>query len=787
MINNNINIEYRRYSWNKNNLAIIMPISRREEIEAKRQKLQALRKQRQDRESRDKLQQQQQQQFTSPTRSVSGVGAPTNKDNVNKLVDELLVTHSPKRLSQLSTDRNGFDTPSVESSFTSDEPELKGKKVEYVDIGIQTEPIMKSWRNNMGGNLRHVETITYDKAVQTLDFQIRKEQDLEIKRREWEQRVRNELEAEHLAREEQVSKNLKELQEKYENSQSFKNEKIRQAITELEDEDEQQESDMFSLRKFTDQIDAQEKLKDDAMKETKLKSFFSQSFKLINQVLAEDNYAEIDDNTNTDNTENSEKSVTVNKSLTTFKSEDSKVAIKQHRILYNGSFCAGRSVNSIDWASADEQFIVVAYSPKKEIFTAAVRSVNENTNDILDFGLDDDKSLIAIWDLNQHTNIPTHFFTASTEILSVIFNKKNPHIIYGGGYNGKLYMWDTRHNTKDPVATSSLNSGRGFRHLYPVYSLQHRFKTIAGDNESGMLVSASTDGTVCSWSPFSLQTPLTVPVHLKSPPGLLAKYDELAPLAVDIVNNDPKNGLLVACEDGRIYRVENWNTLIASGPSAQNSAVVDSKNIYEGHIKSPVTSIDCHPSSESKLGNLFLTCGFDWNIKLWKYSTAGSLDTTLTNRKIRKSTNSWLGSDNSDMFSDITGREFDTSSLVETIPPLLELNRDDSVMDVQWRPRASSQFMSVGGAGKLEYWDLLKDTVSPIIEAVPNNNLELSNDEADSNPKRHDGALTRLSFNYDGSMVVTGGTNGFLTIFIIDEECDLDSKTIDDRLVAMLF
>jgi dynein intermediate chain len=72
----------------------------------------------------------------------------------------------------------------------------------------------------------------------------------------------------------------------------------------------------------------------------------------------------------------------------------------------------------------------------------------------------------------------------------VAFSPVHPNLIFGGTYAGQVLMWDTRSNQL-PVLKTPLSAGG---HTYPIYSMQ-----FVGSHNASNLVTASTDGTVCTW------------------------------------------------------------------------------------------------------------------------------------------------------------------------------------------------------------------------------------------------------------------------------------------------
>lgn len=634
--------------------------SRREEIEAKRLKLQRLRQQRQERELREK-------------------GHLDNKllllltplsPQADKLIDELIGGSA-------DSSRQSIDT-SVERIFSrSDE------KAKYVTVGVQTDGngqgSVETAEEVERGKHRSVEM--YDKSVQTEDFQIQnketQERNDQRKLKELEREIRNEIE--------------QELKHKEELKQQLAEQRVGKYGVESDSDSEAE--DYFELRS--------KDLGEESGNATKLAGFFNRSFKLVNRALEEDGTNLLRDY-----------GVEVAEDAGTDTLEPTHLGLGLFKSIYNENFCDKRAINSLDWSGYHKELIVGAYSEKGRRSTG----INE-FHDTGNF----DQSSVLVWNINYNNNLPEYKFLATTEILSVLFNEENPCLIYGGGYNGKVFCWDTRVNQETP----SLTSGGEFCHTGAVYSLKHQ-REKKSSHDASVLISSSADGTLCSWSPYSLKSPIGRPIQLKAPGALLSRYDILTPtcIAYNI------SGALVGCEDGRVYKLRDWN--IYNPNVTEKSAAI--QNIFEGHKYSPITSIDYN--SHEDYHNLFLTSGFDWNIKLWRNDNAANDDID-----------------------------------VELIPPIAEIQRDDIVMDVKWRPNSISQFAAAGGSGELELYDFTVSTATPVVAAKPPRHTA-----EESLP------LFSIVFGDSGSLIATGGTDGYLNIFKIEDRGELDEEKM--KLIA---
>ena len=78
---------------------------------------------------------------------------------------------------------------------------------------------------------------------------------------------------------------------------------------------------------------------------------------------------------------------------------------------------------------------------------------------------------------------------------------------------------------------------------------------------------------------------------------------------------------------------------------------------------------------------------------------------------------------------------------------------DDYVYDTKWHPTNASLFASCGANGRLDIWDLNKDTEMPIT------NFDLGKN-----------VLNKIAWSADGKRIAVGDNNGKLSVMNIDKE-----------------
>lgn len=212
---------------------------------------------------------------------------------------------------------------------------------------------------------------------------------------------------------------------------------------------------------------------------------------------------------------------------------------------------------------------------------------------------------------------------------------------------------------------------------------------------------------------------------LTAPPP--SKTEDLSPLCMGFPAADPTS-FLVGTEEGTIYPCHRYER-------AGAGAGTDARLRYKGHT-APVTSLDFHPArGPIDFGDLFLSTGLDWLIKLWKSRPASSTSVAAPS---------------------ITGVSGSNGEIAE---PLLDLPCEDVVYDAKWSPSKPGVFSAVDGAGNVDVWDLAVDTEVPVARTSPEPN------------KLAQGAFAAKSLNKvawevkEGKRLAAGGAAGVLSVF----------------------
>ncbi|KAL8977194.1 MAG: hypothetical protein Q9205_006956, partial [Flavoplaca limonia] len=295
----------------------------------------------------------------------------------------------------------------------------------------------------------------------------------------------------------------------------------------------------------------------------------------------------------------------------------------------------------------------------------------------------DPAGLLQVWNLHLRSR-PEYTFHSTSDLLTAQFSPFHPLLLIGGTYSGQILLWDTRSRSALPSQKTPLTGAANGGHTHPVYSI-----TTVGTQNANNIISCSTDGVVCGWTADMLSKPQDYLILTAPPPS---KTEDLSPLCMGFPAADPTS-FLVGTEEGTIYPCHRYER-------AGAGAGTDTRLRYKGHT-APVTSLDFHPArGPIDFGDLFLSTGLDWSIKLWKSRPASSTSVAAPS---------------------ITGS---SSSHGEIAEPLLDLPREDVVYDAKWSPSKPGVFAAVDGAGNVEIWDLTVDAEVPVTRISPEVNKQ---------------------------------------------------------------
>jgi len=121
----------------------------------------------------------------------------------------------------------------------------------------------------------------------------------------------------------------------------------------------------------------------------------------------------------------------------------------------------------------------------------------------------------------------------------------------------------------------------------------------------------------------------------------------------------------------------------------QTSYSEQSMNCFYGHT-GPVYKVRCNPFWDEYENPIFLTCSYDWTVRVWAAKNSSSTEKLVCRHK------------------GLSKQEF----------PPIEEGEDQlkmQVNDICWSPKTSSVFASVAEDGRVEIWDLFRNNLGPMI------------------------------------------------------------------------
>ncbi|KAJ1801157.1 hypothetical protein LPJ59_000514 [Coemansia sp. RSA 2399] len=336
-----------------------------------------------------------------------------------------------------------------------------------------------------------------------------------------------------------------------------------------------------------------------------------------------------------------------------------------------------RSVMDLAWSGRFPELVAAAY--------------NRNP-----MAPNDPDGIVAIWNTHLRER-PEFVFYAPSDVLRVSFSEFNPNIIVGGAYSGQILLWDTRSKAHPVLKTPLTANG----HTHPVYSLK-----VVGSTNAHQLISASTDGLVCSWQLDMLAQPQEV-IELAHPAHL--RTDEVSVTCADFADNETA-AFIVGTAEGVAYQVNRYDR-------AGSKAGLNGFDAYRAHT-APINSLNFHPPSSSDFSDLFLTTSSDWTMRLWRARPAAKPASTVP--------------------SDIS--------------PLHSFDAfEDYVYDARWSPVHPSVFASVDGTGRLSLWNLNQDLELPVQTAASGR------------------SLNKLAWDRPGRQIAAGGVDGTVYIYDVGD------------------
>ncbi|KAG4088674.1 WD40 repeat-like protein [Neocallimastix lanati (nom. inval.)] len=417
-----------------------------------------------------------------------------------------------------------------------------------------------------------------------------------------------------------------------------------------------------------------EEEKKNIMQTEGFKDFFDYSTKIVERALDEPYDIMIDyrvDNTIEDN-----------------KANDNTLKLVQS--FFSEEWTKDRTVTDIDWSPEFSELMLGSYNKKKQSL------------------ITDPYGVCCIWNLHLQGR-PEFIFQTQSDITSACFSKFHPKLVIGGTYSGQIVLWDMRTKSLPVQKTPLTVTG----HAHPIYKMQ-----MVGTQNSNNLISASSDGIVCSWQLDMLTQPQEI-IELVSSSN--DKISDIAITTFDFPDNEISS-FWIGTEEGRVHQVNRYER-------ADSKAGLNATDRYEGH-GGIITGLSFHPQSAGSynFSNLFLTSSIDWTVKLWR--TKSTLKPSIKE---------------------------------EIIQPICSFDyANDYVLDVEWSPVHPAMFASVDGDGQLNIFNINQDQEMPIYSMTVDPNH----------------SLNKLKWHKDGKKISVGSSDGHIYVYDIG---DLSIPSTDEN------
>ena len=171
-------------------------------------------------------------------------------------------------------------------------------------------------------------------------------------------------------------------------------------------------------------------------------------------------------------------------------------------------------------------------------------------------------------------------------------------------------------------------------------------------------------------------------------------------LSIDFPNNDPGSNYFVATEDCSVHKC---STSFSERYQAD----------YYGHM-GPIYRVRCNPFWDQNHCPIFLTCSYDWTVRVWHERFE---EAQLTCHQIG--------------------------------------NLQQQVNDISWSPNTSSVFASVANDGRIELWDLFKDSLAPALEHF----------DVDEEGNKISVPKTVVEFSQTSPVILAGALDGRVCVY----------------------
>lgn len=317
--------------------------------------------------------------------------------------------------------------------------------------------------------------------------------------------------------------------------------------------------------------------------------------------------------------------------------------------------------------------------------------------------------LLCFWTL-KNPHFPEKLIQHDSSIICCSFSKKTPHLCAIGDSSGNIAIYNVKSSDNKPIAESK---DLDFKHTDIVWDIQW----VQRENKGESLVSIAGDGKIIEWSlrkgleyselmqlkretnPNQKDVYAGAEVNQK---GSGMTFINTGGLSIDFPSNSEQNmNYFTATEDCTIHQ-------------CSMSYAEQYLDTYTGHT-GPIYKLRCNPFFDKELCPIFLTCSYDWTVKVWnaKQNTGPKL----------------------------------TCHQIESLK--------EQVNDITWSPQTSSVFASVANDGRIEIWDLKRDVLSPVFTYF----------DKDASGQEIHTPKTAVKFSRNSPVVLAGTEDGKVGVY----------------------
>lgn len=371
--------------------------------------------------------------------------------------------------------------------------------------------------------------------------------------------------------------------------------------------------------------------------------------------------------------------------------DDGRIRL-EHLFTFDCPETEGRVVSAIDINVQNPDLIVVGYGDA---------DINSNNGE-------SKPGLLCFWTL-KNPKFPERIIHTDSSVTCCEFSKKQPHLVACGDLQGNISIYNVRDTENNmPIATSRDIPNKHTDIIWEIHWVQR-------DNKAEALISISGDGRIVEWSmkkgleytDLKQLKRETNPNQKDVYSGAIqdqkaggATFINTGGLSIDFPVNDAGNIYFVATEDCCVYK--------CSTSFSEKSAMT-----YYGHM-GPIYRVRCNPFWNANDCPVFITCSYDWSVRVWHE------------------------------------KEGEAKLVCHQIS-----NLQQQVNDVVWSPNTSSVFASVANDGRIEIWDLKRDSLAPM--------LHQWDKDAEGNdihvPK------TIVKFSKTSPVILSGATDGRVGVY----------------------